>query len=238
MPASPGRAGLLGRGRDGGRVSEVSFDRHGVFEYNTRRGIGSVMPYRRHGHNQPATPRATDRWDEQGVPFCKYCGGGTDFVKSFVDRGMPRIWYRCALPQTSDCLKDQSINCAANFRRLLPLWETHEAYAILSEARSEYERIHDLNRDRYRIGPDCLALRPKRIGAAWQQLRVSAAIVIEWLRVCFRQGWLGKGGRHEQPRRRTSKSVLQRTLETRAKLGRWGGGIAGRRSRAGPAPPG
>jgi hypothetical protein len=42
------------------------------------------------------------------------------------------------------------MNCAAGFRRLQPLWETHELHAILSEARSEYERIHDLNWDRYR----------------------------------------------------------------------------------------
>jgi hypothetical protein len=111
-------------------------------------------------------------------------------------------------------------------------------YAILTEARSEYERIHDLNRDRYKIGPDCLALRPKRIGAAWQQLRVSAATVIEWLRVCFRQGWLGKSGRHEQPLNRTSKRVFDPTLRTRQALNRLGGGLAGRRTRAGPAPPG
>ena len=150
---------------------------------------------------------------------------------------MPRIWYRCTLFQTAACRRDQSITCAQDFTRLRPLWETHEAYAILTEAHSEYERIHDLNRDRYRIGPDCFRLRPKRIGAGWQQLRASAAVVIEWLRVCFRQGWLGSRGRHTEPRQRTSKRVFEQTLETRAKLIRWGGGIAGRRSRAGPAPP-
>jgi hypothetical protein len=89
---------------------------------------------------------------------------------------------------------DQSITCAHDF------------------SHSEYERVHDLNRDRYRIGPDCLALRPKRTGAAWQQLRASAAAVIEWLRVCFRQGWLGQKGRHQEPRTRTSKRVLEQTL--------------------------
>jgi hypothetical protein len=54
------------------------------------------------------------------------------------------------------------------------------------------------------IGPDCLALRPKRTGAAWQQLRASAAVAIEWLRVNLRQGWLGNGGRHQAPRQRAS----------------------------------
>ena len=83
-----------------------------------------------------------------------------------------------------------------------------------------------------RIGADCHELRPKRIGAAWQQLRVSAATVIEWLRVCYRQGWLGKHGRHQEPRQRTSKRVLDQTQRARERLGRWGGDIAGRRSRA------
>jgi hypothetical protein len=59
----------------------------------------------------------------------------------------------------------------------------------------------DLGRDRYRIDPDCMRLRPKRIGAGWQQLRASAAVVSEWLRVCFRQGWLSKNGRHQEPGR-------------------------------------
>lgn len=107
------------------------------------------------------TPKATERWDEQGIPICQHCGGGSDFVKFHIDRDMPRIWYRCTLPQTAACLRDQSITCAQDFTRLRPLWETHEAYAILTEAHSEYERIHDLNRDRYRIGPDCFSPSPQ-----------------------------------------------------------------------------
>jgi hypothetical protein len=211
---------------------------HKIFESNTRRGIASVIPYRRHGHHQPLTTPATERWDEQGVPICQHCRGGTDYVSFFLDRGMPRLRYRCTLPQTPGCHKDQYINCAHDYKRLLPIWETHETYAIVKEAHPEYERIHNHNRRRYRIGPDCLELRPKRIGAAWQQLRVSAATVIEWLRVCFRQGWIGKSGRHQEPRQRTSNRVFDQTRRARERLGRWGGGIARRRSRAGPAPPG
>jgi hypothetical protein len=146
--------------------------------------------------------------------------------------------YRCTVPLTPECHKNHTINCKADYTRLLPLWPTHEPYAILREAHTEYERIHHHNRRRYRIGADCLELRPKRIGAAWQQLRASAAVAVEWLRICLRQGWLGNNGRHQEPRLRTSKRVLEQTLQARAKLGRWGGGNARRRSRAGPAPPG
>jgi hypothetical protein len=41
-----------------------------------------------------------------------------------IDRDMPRIWYRCTLPRTAACLRDQSITCAQDFTRLRPLWET------------------------------------------------------------------------------------------------------------------
>ena len=75
---------------------------------------------------------------------------------------MPRLRYRCTLPQTRDCHKDQYINSAHYYKRLLPIWETHKNYAILREAHPEYERIHNHNRHRYRISPDCLELRPKR----------------------------------------------------------------------------
>jgi hypothetical protein len=40
-----------------------------------------------------------------------------------------------------------------SYRDQLADWQSTGAASILSEARSEYERIHDLNRDRYRIGP-------------------------------------------------------------------------------------
>jgi len=63
-------------------------------------------------------------------------------------------------------VKIVSSQCAQDYKRLLPIWESHESYAILREAHPEYERIHNDNRRRYRIGPDCLELRPKRIGAA------------------------------------------------------------------------
>ena len=95
-------------------VADRGFSHPRIFEWNARRGIAGVFPYRRRTHNAPPTPPATDRWDEQGVTFCKHCGGGTNFVKFHVDRGQPRIWYRCALPQTPDCLKDESINCKAD----------------------------------------------------------------------------------------------------------------------------
>ncbi|HEU4977652.1 MAG TPA: hypothetical protein VFT42_02030 [Solirubrobacteraceae bacterium] len=60
----------------------------------------------------------------------------------------------------------------------------------LSDARSRYERVHHHWRQRYRVGADDHMLRPKRRGIACQQLRANAALVIEWLQILHREGWL------------------------------------------------
>ena len=73
---------------------------------------------------------------------------------------MPRLRYRCTLPLTPECHTNHTINCKADYTRLLPLWPTHEPYVILREAHTEYERIHHHNRRRYRIGADSLASAP------------------------------------------------------------------------------
>lgn len=98
---------------------------------------------------------------------------------------------------------------------------------------AEEDRIDSLEDIRYRIGPDCLALRSKRIGAAWQQLRVSAAMAIEWLRVCLRQGWLGNRGRHQEPANAPPNASTSRPSEPE----RDAGAVASPAGDHAPAPP-
>jgi hypothetical protein len=43
---------------------------------------------------------------------------------------------------------------------------------------------------RWRVGAAEHSLRPKRRGRDCQQLRSNAALVCEWLSICFREGWL------------------------------------------------
>ena len=62
----------------------------------------------------------------------------------------------------------------------------------LRATHGEYEAVHDYWRDRYKVGPASLGQRPKRRGRDWQQLRASAALFVEWLRICSREGWLGE----------------------------------------------
>jgi hypothetical protein len=171
-----------------------------VYEHNTSRGVGTVIPYRRKNGSSPKQAEATDEWDEYGIPFCRHCKSGGDFVRFSVADGRARLWFECSMPQRAGCDRIQSISCGKDYTRLLPLWRTMDAYAVMRETHGEYERIHNLERVRYLVGPDQLSIRPKRIGIGTQQLRSSAAVFLEWLRICLRQGWIGRKGRHASGR--------------------------------------
>ncbi len=73
-------------------------------------------------------------------------------------------------------------------RHIVLVWRIEEAYAAMRVSHQSCEHKHRDLRIQYLVAPDCLALRPKRPGMAWQQLRASAAMLIEWLRVFQRGG--------------------------------------------------
>ncbi|MGH7609164.1 MAG: hypothetical protein ACREOD_04370 [Candidatus Dormibacteria bacterium] len=80
-----------------------------------------------------------------------------------------------------------------------------------------YEHKHRDLRIQYLVAPDCLALRPKRPGMAWQQLRASAALFIEWLRVLQRAGWSKKPPATGPARPSNGRGMAERLLELRKK---------------------
>ena len=65
------------------------------------------------------------------------------------------------MPQTDGCERVQTISCAKDYKRLLPLWRTTDAYAAMRETHFDYERIHHFQRVRYRVGPDTLGHSPE-----------------------------------------------------------------------------
>jgi hypothetical protein len=181
-------------------VGDRGFSIGAVFERNTREGIASVFPYRKFGQIDRAD-LDTERYDRYGVPRCQHCGGESMFVR-FNAEPSPRMWFECSDQTTPECAREQTISCSHNWRLLLPLWRTSEAYWALKESHGEYERVHHLWRGRYRVGGDTHISRPKRISIGWQQLRANAAILIEWLRVLDRQGSLGSVRRNPNTDRR------------------------------------
>ncbi len=103
-----------------------------------------------------------------GIPTCKHCGLPCDFGGFSTASGKARVWYRCPLPRDAKCRKPQSMLCSKQLRKLIPIWRT-----------------------RYRSGGKTLRDRQRRTGLACQQLRASAAMLVEWCWVMMRQGWLG-----------------------------------------------
>lgn len=176
-------------------VADRGYSVNQVFERNTRRGIASVMAYRR--RNQHEQREDKDEFDRHGVPRCKHCGGETKYVR-FAAKPSPRIWFSCNERATPECKRDQTIACSKDWRSLVPLWRIEPAYLALRRSHGNYERVHNLWRARYRVGAATHEMRPKRRGQGWQQLRANAALLIECLRILDREGWMGSARRNRR----------------------------------------
>lgn len=173
-------------------VADRGFSISSVFEMHTRDGVASVIPWRKH-HLQPSRDDY-ERFDRHGIPKCKHCDGETVYQRFQHDAGQsknPRLWFVCARPAEPKCERSQSIMCSEHWRLLLPLWRTSPAYQVLRATHQAYESSHHRWRERYAVAGDCKADRIKRRGLGVQQLRASAALVVEWLTICHREGWLG-----------------------------------------------
>jgi len=190
------------------------------FQKCTTNGTAPVFPWRpagseRHRHDH-------DTHDRHGIPRCKHCGAPTSFVRfSEGDRSRPaeqrnpRLWVNCMSGATPDCAKTQSIACSTDYRLLVPLWRTDRLYHELKESHQTYEATHDWWRDRYKVAADDLGLRPKVRDINFHRLRANAAALVEWLRICYRAGWLGNPARSE---RNTNRRFQNRGQRISAKL--------------------
>jgi hypothetical protein len=174
-----------------------------VFEHNTKLGVGSVMPWRASGKRREREREDCDAHDRHGVVRCKHCGAPTRFVsfaRTAGDKRGARLYVQCLTPVTAPCERRQSIGCDTSWRMLLPLWRDTPTYLALRHSHDRYERVHHHWRVRWRSGADDHSLRPKRRGVDCQQLRANAALLIEWLMICWgREGWMPDNRRPRRP---------------------------------------
>jgi hypothetical protein len=193
---------LYERGRQalGGDPQGVSGDRgfsiNLVFEHNTRRGVASVFPWRKHGAVSEREQLDTERYDRHGVPRCQHCGGPGDTnspaLGLYTDRhGEPRLRFRCMLGLTKECGRVQSIKCSENWRLLVPLSRLSETYHQLGRGGKQSERVHSIVRTRYSAAGKDQTGRLKRFGLEAQQLRLNASLVLDWFRILLLNGWAG-----------------------------------------------
>lgn len=176
-------------------VADRGYSVSSVFEHNTRLGVGSVMAWRASGARIDRAAEDRDEHDRHGVVRCKHCGAPTRFVSFSKTAGAkrgkemrgPRLYVQCEQPVTPGCETRQSIGCDVSWRMLLPLWRDTSTYLALRHSHDRYERVHHHWRTRWRSGSDDHSLRPKRRGRDNQQLRANAALLTEWLMICWRE---------------------------------------------------
>ena len=166
-----------------------------VYEHNTRRGIASSIPYRIFNGRQHRYELEDHRVDRHGVPRCQHCGAegttqGRSLGFTITRSGTPIINFRCALGTLPSCDAKQHVDCSHQWRLLQPVRRDELVYSQMRHAQSAYERVHGHTRRRYATsGRDPIVRDPRR-GIGWQKLRAHAAMLLDWLGICARQGWL------------------------------------------------
>jgi hypothetical protein len=63
----------LGR-RPLGMTADKALSWNSVFEYDTRRGIASAIPWRKTSGHHDRESWDTEHYDRHGIPRCRYCG--------------------------------------------------------------------------------------------------------------------------------------------------------------------
>jgi hypothetical protein len=201
----------------------VVADRHyavkDLFEMNTRLGIATITPWRRWKKDQQRSDLDNDLLDRHGIPRCQYCGGPGDREVAggfYLDENEnPRIRFFCQTMALPDCAKSQSISCAKNWALLGPISRRTELYHSLKSAGRSSEQIFRHWEARYRLGGFGVDNRSKRLGIEWVRLRASAALALEWFRICLRHGWIGNHPcRNDGPTKTLRKETAPDSLES------------------------
>lgn len=180
-----------------------------VIEFNTRHGIHSAFPWRKDQRGRDARDFECARFDRHGVPRCQQCGGpgfvdGPDLgFRKDDGRGNPHIRFRCLTMWAGDACEQagiQRVLCAENWKLLLPFDRTsieHHTMRHLHNSGAEGPFHHW--RQRYEAMGKTYSTRPKRrLSRHAHELRTACAMLIDWLRICLRHGWIGQHNRRNE----------------------------------------
>jgi hypothetical protein len=70
----------------------------------------------------------------------------------------------------------------------------------------------------YEVAADDLGVRPKIRDIGWHRLRANVAALVDWLRICCREGWLGKPRRNHLGTERKFRDRASKIVEKLAKM--------------------
>lgn len=178
------------------------------------------------------TARADGKhWDRYGSPRCGACGAPAR-ISRCEPRHVDRNGHEIAATIAVVCLKPVFDECRSEQARpmggakdeewgsvnLLP--PTEEAFHAARSSLLDRESVHHLWRRNHGVAGDNSSNRLKSIGLSPQRLVSNAALLLTWVRICHREGWLGTPRLNmEQPFYICGKVYLSRHMEKRRKLG-------------------
>ena len=113
--------------------------------------------------------------------------------------GEPLLHYKCLTPHRPDCDQEQTIHCSESYVMLLPLSRKTELYnAVRDYHLSQEHSIEHQRRRNMLCGKDETG-RLFRWGVKAQRSRAQFALVLDWLRLGIRHGWieLAEGELHD-----------------------------------------
>lgn len=194
-----------------------------VFRMNTRRGIASVIDWRKpNGSISRREQMRTDRYDEHGIPRCAYCGGPGTLSAArcglVMNHGNPVLRFRCRTAATPECItKLQQIRCDEEWRLLVPLSRLNPRYHGLKSQQKNKEQHFQWRRNRYGAAGKDITGRLKRRGKGVHTLRGSVSRFVEWIQISLRHGYIA-GHKTLNTRDvlvRSGEKTLQATLRAR-----------------------
>jgi hypothetical protein len=185
-----------------GAVPETAIADRGMslaecFEHVTRSGTAPIFPWR--AKTSELTRRDREEFDRHGVKGCRFCGGPMQQVRFSAGEDNPRLWFRCTMKTTPECLKDQTIACKDEWRLLVPLPRTEPLYQELRESHQTYEAVHRYWRERYGVAGDNQTNTPRVVSIGWHRLRANVACLIDWLRIAKKHDWLRARKKKQHP---------------------------------------
>lgn len=164
----------------------LAFD--AVAKLNTQNNIATVLPLRLHTRCGEEA-----EFDQKGQPRCQSCQTRMRRVRYTPPgehRGA-RVMFQCPNHETNaGCAGERAIRCETAPLHLLPIPTDHQTYVALHRAHFDKEVAHHLARQRFCVGSNALPHRTMAKGLQVLQFRANVAVLVEWLRVHIRMGWI------------------------------------------------
>lgn len=167
----------------------------------------------RDGHLWP------EHFDDTGHGRCEHCGGPTP-KQSYEDHEYPVNILGCTSMLTPECRANFRRAVAAAPRILGPIPMTEIGWQYAAQVHNISEQVNKNWRVRYRSACKDYENIPKRVARFVATLRSQFAILLDWLSVCLRMGWIeidGFTARHDG----TTAVHKGRLDAAKAKLAEW-----------------